>query len=143
MFPGILAFDGLWLWFLGEWTWDISWDCRSRLPSVRVCLPGPCLDYWFFSHWRSWSGCPRRVLACGIVSCWFFARIGACGSAFDGSDKPLTQYLCLDEKRKLGLVSRIKKQIAKFEITNAELGIVTIWFTIPMFDVSEKFMSQN
>jgi hypothetical protein len=32
----------------------------------------------------------------------------------------------LDEKRKLGLVSRIKKQIAKFEITNAELGIVTI-----------------
>lgn len=36
-----------------------------------------------------------------------------------------TQYLCLDEKRKLCLVSRIKKQIAKFEITNAELGIVS------------------
>ncbi|MFZ1798640.1 MAG: IS110 family transposase [Chitinophagaceae bacterium] len=39
--------------------------------------------------------------------------------------KPPTPYLFLDEKRKLGLVNRIKKQITKFEITNAELGIVT------------------
>lgn len=39
--------------------------------------------------------------------------------------KPPTQYLCLDEKRKLGIVKRIKKQIAKFELTNTELGIVT------------------
>lgn len=39
--------------------------------------------------------------------------------------KPPTQYLCLDEKRKLGIVKRIRKQIAKFELTNAELGIVT------------------
>lgn len=38
---------------------------------------------------------------------------------------PPTQYLCLDEKRKLKLVSRIKKQISKFELTNAELGFVT------------------
>jgi transposase len=38
---------------------------------------------------------------------------------------PPTQYLCLDEKRKLGLVKRIIKQIAKFELTNQDLGIVT------------------
>jgi transposase len=35
-------------------------------------------------------------------------------------------YLFLDQKRKLGLVKRIKKQIAKFELTNEELGLVTI-----------------
>lgn len=39
--------------------------------------------------------------------------------------KPPTEYLFLDEKRKLGIVKRIRKQIAKFELTNAELGIVT------------------
>jgi transposase len=39
--------------------------------------------------------------------------------------KPPTEYLFLDEKRKLKLVSRIKKQITKFDITNTELGIIT------------------
>lgn len=37
---------------------------------------------------------------------------------------PPTQYLCLDEKRKLGLVKRIRKQIDKFELTNHDLGFV-------------------
>jgi transposase len=32
-------------------------------------------------------------------------------------------YLFLDQKRKLGLVKRIKKQIDKFGLTNDELGI--------------------
>ncbi|MDP2237107.1 MAG: hypothetical protein Q8J88_11805 [Bacteroidales bacterium] len=32
-------------------------------------------------------------------------------------------YLFLDQKRKLGLVKRIKKQIDKFGLTNEELGI--------------------
>jgi transposase len=39
--------------------------------------------------------------------------------------QPPTQYLCLDQKRRLGLVKRIKKQIAKFELTKEDLGIVT------------------
>jgi len=39
--------------------------------------------------------------------------------------KPPTEYLFLDEKRKLGIVKRIKKQIAKFELTNTELGFTT------------------
>jgi transposase len=39
--------------------------------------------------------------------------------------KPPTEYLFLDEKRKLKLVSRIKKQIDKFAITNVDLGLVT------------------
>jgi transposase len=39
--------------------------------------------------------------------------------------QPPTQYLCLDEKRKQGLVKKIRKQIAKFEITNEDLGIAT------------------
>lgn len=39
--------------------------------------------------------------------------------------KPPTQYLFLDEKRKLGLVKRIKKQITKFELTSDDLGLVT------------------
>lgn len=34
-------------------------------------------------------------------------------------------YLFLDQKRKLGLVKRIKKQIDKFGLTNTELGFVT------------------
>lgn len=38
---------------------------------------------------------------------------------------PPTPYLCLDEKRKLKLVARIKKQIDKFALTHQELGIVT------------------
>jgi transposase len=38
---------------------------------------------------------------------------------------PPTQYLFLDEKRKLKLVARVKKQISKFELTKEELGFVT------------------
>jgi len=38
---------------------------------------------------------------------------------------PPTKYLCLEEKRRLGLAKRIKKQISTFELTNEELGIVT------------------
>jgi transposase len=38
---------------------------------------------------------------------------------------PPTQYLFLDEKRKLGIVKRIRKQITKFELTNTDLGFVT------------------
>ncbi len=38
--------------------------------------------------------------------------------------KPPTEYLMLDQKRKLGLVKRIKKQISKFELTNEDLGFV-------------------
>jgi transposase len=36
---------------------------------------------------------------------------------------PPTQYLFLDDKRKLGIVKRIQKQITKFEITYQDLGI--------------------
>jgi transposase len=35
-------------------------------------------------------------------------------------------YFFLNQKRKLGLVKRIKKQITKFELTNEELGLVII-----------------
>jgi transposase len=38
--------------------------------------------------------------------------------------KPPTEYLYLDEKRRLGIVKRIKKQITKFDLSNTELGIV-------------------
>ena len=38
---------------------------------------------------------------------------------------PPTRYLFLDEKRKLGLVKRIKKQITKFEIEPEQLGFTT------------------
>ena len=34
-------------------------------------------------------------------------------------------YIFLDQKRKLGIVKRIQKQITKFGLTNEELGIVT------------------
>ena len=40
------------------------------------------------------------------------------------SYNPPIQYLFLDQKRKLKMVSRIKKNIDKFAITNEELGIV-------------------
>lgn len=41
------------------------------------------------------------------------------------SYNPPTQYLFLDEKRKLGLVKRMKKQISKFEIQSEQLGSST------------------
>lgn len=39
--------------------------------------------------------------------------------------QPPTQYLFLDEKRKLGMVKRIRKQMDRFELTNADLGFAT------------------
>jgi transposase len=39
--------------------------------------------------------------------------------------QPPTQYLFLDQKRKMGLIKKMKKQINKFEITGNDLGIVT------------------
>jgi transposase len=38
---------------------------------------------------------------------------------------PPTQYMFLDEKRRLGIVKRLKKQITKFEIKPEQLGFVT------------------
>lgn len=38
---------------------------------------------------------------------------------------PPTQYLFLDQKRKMAVVNRIRKQIAKFELTNEDLRTVT------------------
>jgi len=35
------------------------------------------------------------------------------------------RYLFLDQKRKLGIVKRIQKQIAKFELTIDDLKIIT------------------
>jgi transposase len=41
------------------------------------------------------------------------------------SYNPPTQYMYLDEKRRLGLVKRLKKQITKFEIKPEQLGFIT------------------
>ena len=38
---------------------------------------------------------------------------------------PPTQYLFLDEKRKMGMVKRIQKQITKFGLTNEDLNLIT------------------
>lgn len=38
--------------------------------------------------------------------------------------KPPTDYLFLDEKRKLKLVARVKKQIAKFDLTKEDFGFI-------------------
>jgi len=39
--------------------------------------------------------------------------------------QPPTEYLLLDEKRKLKLIERVKKQITKFELTKEDFGFVT------------------
>jgi len=39
--------------------------------------------------------------------------------------QPPTQYLFLDEKRKLKIVKQIRKTIAKFDISTKDLQIVT------------------
>ena len=39
--------------------------------------------------------------------------------------QPPTDYLFLDQKRKLKMINRIKKNIAKFELNPDELGIIT------------------
>ena len=41
------------------------------------------------------------------------------------SYNPPTQYIFLDEKRRLGLVKKIRKQITKFDLTNEDLGFST------------------
>lgn len=41
--------------------------------------------------------------------------------------QPLKQYLFLDEKRKLKLVQRIKKNIAKLELKPQDVGFATTW----------------
>jgi hypothetical protein len=41
---------------------------------------------------------------------------------------PPTQYLFLDQKRKMGLIKKMKKQIHKFEITGQELGMEALIF---------------
>jgi len=38
---------------------------------------------------------------------------------------PPSQYLFLDQKRKMGLIKKMKKQINKFEITGDDLGLAT------------------
>ena len=38
---------------------------------------------------------------------------------------PPIQYMFLDEKRRLGMVKRLKKQITKFEIKPEQLGFAT------------------
>ncbi|MGI8634693.1 MAG: hypothetical protein ACR2KZ_04755 [Segetibacter sp.] len=40
---------------------------------------------------------------------------------------PPTQYLFLDQKRKMGLIKKMKKQIDKFEITGEDLGIKALF----------------
>jgi len=40
--------------------------------------------------------------------------------------QPPIQYLFLDQKRKMGLIKKIKKQINKFEITGNDLGLGTL-----------------
>ncbi len=39
--------------------------------------------------------------------------------------RPPTQYLFLDEKRKLGLVKRIQEIITKFGLTSEDLEVIT------------------
>ncbi len=39
--------------------------------------------------------------------------------------KPPTEYLFLDQKRKLKLVDRIKKNIAKFDLKPEDVGFAT------------------
>ena len=36
---------------------------------------------------------------------------------------PPTEYLFLDQKRKIGIAKRIKKQMAKFDIKPEEIGV--------------------
>ena len=38
--------------------------------------------------------------------------------------QPPKEYLLLDQKRKLGIVKRIKKQMVKFDIHREELGLL-------------------
>ena len=44
--------------------------------------------------------------------------------------KKTTQYLFLDEKIKLKLVNKIKKQITKFDLPKEELGTIIDWRTV-------------
>ena len=47
-------------------------------------------------------------------------------------------YLFLDQKRKLGIVKRIQKQIDKFGLTNEDVVFATVWFCVRYENVSQK-----
>ena len=51
---------------------------------------------------------------------------------------PPIEHLILDQKRKLGLVSRIRKSITKFDLKPSDLGFETYWFSDLADDVSQK-----
>jgi transposase len=42
----------------------------------------------------------------------------------DENYKPPTEYISLDEKGRFGIVTQIKKRIAKFELLNADIRII-------------------
>lgn len=48
------------------------------------------------------------------------------------------EYLFLDQKRKLGLVKRIQKQITKFDLKAEELGFATNGLLMLKFNVSQN-----
>ena len=52
-------------------------------------------------------------------------------------------YLFLDQKRKLGLVKRIKKQIAKFDLTNEELGFIQNYLGLEASNLHPVNISQD
>ena len=61
----------------------------------------------------------------GIIKNSSYASIDGANVIVKGTNyNPPTEYLFLDEKRKLKLVARVKKQITKFDLTKEELGFV-------------------
>ena len=57
--------------------------------------------------------------------------------------QPPNDYLFLDQKRKMGLVKRIKKQINKFDIKPEDLDFSISWFSITKFDVSRDYENEH
>lgn len=53
--------------------------------------------------------------------------------------EPSKEYLMLNLKWNLGLVSRIRKSIAKFDLKPDHVGFATIWFSGLAGDVSQNY----
>lgn len=92
---------------------------RNAANAIGQLKEGSLVDFFKRINFRKGRICAVSALARKLaVIVW---NMLTKGTAYN----PPTQYLMLDEKRKLGLVKRIRKQITKFDISNEDLGLAT------------------
>lgn len=92
---------------------------RNTASAIGNLKEGWLVDFFKRIHYKKGRGAAINALARKLaVIVWNMVTKGT-------TYNPPTKYLFNVEKRKLGMLKRIKKQIAKFELTNEDLGLAT------------------